>query len=173
MGAPLVLALDLATRSGWALGREQETPRWGVWDLGSAQNGGQGRRLSCLANEIEAVIAVHQPERAVFEAPLVRHDKATRLLTYLCGVVEMVCFEHSLPCEPGNVNSARSMVLGHGFPKSTDPRNPKLPMLLWCQRQGWDVRDDNAADALVLLRYFEMKRAEAKAKAAANRERLL
>lgn len=146
---PLVLALDLSTHVGWALGRDFETPLCGVWTLGKMVTG-LGRIASSLAGELEGTIQVHRPDALIFEAPLPQQKRDTqeiaRLLIGLALVTEMICHEQGVPCTEEFPKTARQLVLGNG-------NVSKDQIVNWCWSMGWSPADDNAADALLLLRY--------------------
>lgn len=148
-GKPIVLALDLSTRVGWAVGRDRETPLYGVIDLGRMSSG-LGRIFSCLAASVENMIAVHQPDAVIFEAPLPQQARDTqqiaRLLIGLAAVTEMVCFEKGIDPTEEFPKNVRKLVMGNGSVN-------KAAIMEWCHAQGWKPQDDNAGDALVLLRY--------------------
>lgn len=144
----LVLGLDLSTRTGWALGRDFEKPRHGVWLLGKMTD--MGRCLSCLAGELEDALTVFRPALVIVEAPLPPQAQTAmstaRLQFGLAGVAQMVCYEADTRCEDVRADEVRKLVLGR-------PRAEKGAIIKWCRAQGWDPAEDNDADALMLLRY--------------------
>lgn len=156
------LALDLSTKTGWALGRsgQNSPPLYGRWVLPRRptlikRDLQIGYRMSCLAAQLTDAIAIHQPTRVVFEAPLHIADGSSRLLINLAGVVEMICDEHDLPCEEANISSVRLLVLGSGRLAARDKTERVMG---FCRDQGWAPVDDNVADALILLRYLQIMR---------------
>ena len=151
----LDFCLDLSTRTGWAAGAPgaNRPPLYGLWVLPRlptmiARDLQIGYRMSCLAAKLEDAIAVHKPDRVVFEAPLHLADGSSRLLIALAGVVEMICCERKIRCEEAHVQAVRALVLGRGRGV-----NPKARVMKFCAEQGWTPADDNVGDALVLLRY--------------------
>lgn len=148
MRSRLILALDLSTHTGWALGRPFEQPQHGVWELGKMSN--LGRCFSCLAAKLEDAISVHQPDACIIEAPLPQQDRDSqqlaRLLIGLAAVAEMIAFERETPITEQFPKEVRKLVFGTA---SVD----KTYIVNWCRGQGWPVVNDNDADALVLLRY--------------------
>jgi Holliday junction resolvasome RuvABC endonuclease subunit len=149
-----ILALDLSLKTGFAVGRDGGRLVWGVWNLGKQDDSGSGLRFSKLAGELEDAITVHAPELVVYEAPAGKRGMGTaRLLLALCGIVEMVSSEAGIRYREEHVGTVRKLVLGHGRPQAAEGAHPKSPMLDWCRAQGWDVESDDAADALILLRY--------------------
>lgn len=153
----LVLALDLSLRTGWAIGRPNEKPRWGVWELGRPDQDGDGRRFSCLASSLEDAFAAFDPDEVIYEAPISRQQTSARLLIGLGAVVEMICSERSIRYCEEHVGTVRKEVIGRGGFRATEDASAsmqaKAAVAAWCTSQGWRVTDDNSADALVLLRY--------------------
>lgn len=157
-----ILALDLSSKSGWALGSPLDKPSSGVWDLRGDGKPDHGRYLSALAGAIERTILSHRPDLVIMEAPMKaqaraavakkrgvpERDSTTRLLHNLCGVVEMICFEQRVRCEEEEVRTVRQAVLGCQ-PKG----DPKVAVMSFCRMLGWAPADDNAGDALVLWEY--------------------
>jgi Holliday junction resolvasome RuvABC endonuclease subunit len=115
---------------------------------------GSGERFSKFAGELEQAIDEHKPTLVLYEAPAGRRGGATaRILFSLCGIVEMIAFEKAVRYREEHVMTVRKLVLGSGRPKIAEGAHPKSPMVDWCRAQGWSVESDDAADALVLLRY--------------------
>lgn len=143
-----VLALDLASSTGWACGVDSGKPRSGVWLLGL--NGQHGHYFSALAARLEDAIATLAPSLIIAEAPLppqrMSSSTVARVLIGLIAVAEMIAYERSVKFVEASCSDARQMVLGR-------PRVPKSAVVAWCRDQGWRPADDNAADALLLLRY--------------------
>jgi hypothetical protein len=104
------------------------------------------------------MLAVARPGLVVYEAPL--PHVAPRMMSSsvntvslqfgLAKVVEMIAYEQSVRCEEASCRDARQKVLGH------QPKDGKAGVIAWCINQGWSPADDNAADALLLLRYRQM-----------------
>jgi len=167
-----ILALDVSTHTGFAVGHHQDNapPLYGTWELGKTDN--LGRLLSCMMNMLEAAIAVHQPSLVIFESPVVKTQTSARALLYLCGAVELACFENGpVECREAAAPTARRLVLGSGqfFKRDGDGAimtnrqgkrlsENKAVAIAWCQSQGWEPQSHDAADALVLLKYAHMMR---------------
>lgn len=148
MPKPIVMALDLSTKCGWAVGRDGVAPEYGVWHLGPMSN--LGRCFSCLAGSMQAAIADYGVDEVVVEAPLPQQPGDSQnlalLLIGLCAVAFMIAYESELPPVTKIMPSqARKLVLGKGHAK-------KDHVMAWCKDRGWNPVDDNCADALLLLR---------------------
>lgn len=142
-----VLALDLATVTGWAAGDTASRPACGSVRL---VGGAPVDRWLALWDWLDAAITIHDPREIVFEAPLVRSDNAARTLIGLSVVVELVARERSVRCTESNIAHTRKQIIGRGtFPKG----EAKGAVVAWAKAEGFDPPDDNAADALVLWHY--------------------
>jgi hypothetical protein len=151
------LALDLATRSGWAFGSPGCRPACGSIDL--PRGGGTaalGAVNAALADALGDLLKMHKPTRLIFEAPAMhmagRSPHTARLLIYLAGVTELVAYRWSLPCFEAQVQTVRAKLAI----KRREGEQWKPAVIRWCQAQGWQPRDDNQADALALLAYSHL-----------------
>ena len=164
-----ILALDLATRVGWAHGEDYQLPRYGLLDLG-AQNS-LGRRMSCLARFIEDFSSVSRPTMIVFEAPIAKMQTSARGLIYLAGVVEMTGDELGIPVREELPQTARKLVLGNGAffardaggkvirdAKGKMTSETKSAVMAWAQSNGWTPATHDVGDALLLLRAAHIMR---------------
>lgn len=143
-----VLALDLSTRVGWAVGRDFEAPAHGVWVLPRMAD--LGACFSALAASLEDAIAVMRPDTVIMEAPLPPQAQTAmntaRLQFGLAAVTEMICHEREVPCEEAAAYEVRKLVMGKA-------RVEKDAVVAWCRAQGWSPAEHNDADAMALLRY--------------------
>lgn len=148
-----LLALDLATNTGWCCGSSKSKPRIGSVRL---EGNGIGERGCHLIDWMDDHVSVFNPQMIVFEAPLPRglHSgiNAGRIALGLAMAVEMFCYRRAIPCHEGNVNAARKAVLGKGNAKKPD-------CMAFCRAAGLDPPDEDASDAWVLWRYGIIERA--------------
>lgn len=154
-----VLALDLATRTGWAFARPG-TPAHGTVHL--PRGGGPGSLGSVnasLADALGDLLKLHDPRVIVFEAPAMhmagRSPHTARMLIYLAGVVELVAYRWSIPVFEAQVQSVRKTL---GITKGPTDKDWKAGVIRWCRAQGYAPGDDNQADALALLAYWKAVR---------------
>ena len=138
-----VMALDLATRTGLAVGEPGSTPVGASADF-SRYSG--GARYAALSDWLADQIAVHRPIIVVAEAPVMAMEHAHRTALMLIGmlaVAELTAaragISHEVVILP--VSSVRLHFCGSGSAKKSD-------VMLECHRRGWRPRDDNAADAM-------------------------
>lgn len=143
-----VLALDLATTTGWAVdppgpARRDAKPINGALVLSWDDNDfGPGyERFACW---LEDAITVHAPDVLAFEAPVPRGDKrgfnAGRILLGLAAITELVATRmHVMPYE-AHIQTVRKHFVGNGGADKAD-------VGFRCRALGWDVRTNDAADA--------------------------
>lgn len=146
-----ILALDLATRIGWAyVPTVGDEPRSGVKQLPVGARG-IGHFLDEAEQWVVSVCEVMGPETVVFEAPFVgpagraNLDTARKLLGLAC-IAELVCFRKGITVYEQHNATVKKWFAGHG-------RADKAAMIAACRKHGWNPSDDNEADALALLAY--------------------
>jgi hypothetical protein len=154
MDEKTILALDLAARTGWAIGRVGDRdPLSG--SLRFAKPGASlGMVFSTCRAWVRDLVLLHQPDVIVFESPMTpshmsgRTNATTiRLLVGLAAVVEEATF--GCDVREAKVIDVRRHFIG-GNPKRVEA---KLKTIMACRRLGWSPCDDNAADALALWHY--------------------
>lgn len=175
----LLLALDIATCTGWALGDPLvhrvasgalEVASGGAWPKprsGVRRSAAAGTRLGValdrFARDWERVLGQHRPGWVAYEMPIMGGKSANlqtvRLLNGMVGEIERLCVVLGLPAPIEVQNgSIKKHWTGSGKAKKPD-------MVAACQRRGWPVTDHNEADALGLFDYMAA-RIQAKGQAA-------
>lgn len=144
----VVLALDLATRSGWACGAAGGPPAYGAFVLGGAD---RAARYAALLDWLDDAAKVHAPERIVAEAPMVTGDfrgrDAALLALGFMAHLELWAWDRAMPLQLVHSGTARKGVLGRG---SFERGTAKTVVMDWARREGFSPACDNAADALLL-----------------------
>jgi hypothetical protein len=149
-----ILALDLASCTGWACGSIPE----GVVEHSSYQlpKTGEdvGMFLAYFRKWLESTIARNRPGEVIFESPILP-DKTSistlRKLYSLAGLTELVALDHKLVCREANISEICTHFLCRGYPRKSELR--KKATVAQCRVRGWPTKDDNDADALALLDY--------------------
>jgi hypothetical protein len=148
-----VLALDIATRTGWAVGEPGATPVSG--SIRFANPGAEHEVIFAEALKwVSATIKDHRPDVVVWEAPLVPGFKkgktnanTTRLLYGLPAVIGAVA---RLLCVPDirevEARTVRKFFIGRNPPRALAKKLTKQR----CRDVGWQPSDDNEADALAI-----------------------
>ncbi|GLK86661.1 hypothetical protein [Ancylobacter defluvii] len=148
-----VLALDLSTNTGWAAGDPAGTPRFGTHTLPSTGDD-VGRYLAKHREWLTAFIQVERPQFVVYEAPILpaQTTKATAIkLMSLAGLTELICRDLEVRCFEAHLQSIKKFLAGSG-------RATKPDMIAAARRYGFDVRNDNEADAIGIWGHAVMHR---------------
>ena len=163
-----VLALDVATVTGWAVGPigaaapataleasagiTDPQPLSGTHRIG-IKGTKDGAFFSAYEHWLRDLVAVHAPDYIVYEAPYIstdKHIKTARRLLGMAAITEMTA--HQLGVKVFEANNAT--VRKHFCGKGNAPRGELKRMVQEeCTRRGWVFTDDNEADALSLFDY--------------------
>jgi hypothetical protein len=155
--AETILALDLATTTGWCVGTPGGKPVYGSTRLGSP-GATSGEVFAGFLAWLVDMIRVHDPRVVVYEAPLPpshmrgkTNVNTARRLMGLPAIAEAVAYRMRVPVI---LEATVSDVRQHFIGKRTLPgAEGKLAVKLRCQMLGYSPPDDNASDALALWDY--------------------
>lgn len=148
-----ILALDIATSTGWCCGVPGERPDLGSVELAPGRS--IGERGCALVDWLDDYRAFFAPWLIVYEAPLQRGEhlsvQAGRLALGLAMAVEMYGFRAGIVVREANVQQARKAVIGRGNASKAD---------VWatCCNAGLDPPDYDASDAWLIWRFAAMLR---------------
>ena len=158
MTQALILALDLATRTGWALGRPGDaTPLSGSVRF-AREGASMGAVFAGCRNWLGQFLDEHDDvELIVFEAPMdpmlfvgrPRRPETARQLIGLAAIVEERTYDRGYDVREARVSDIRRHFIGANLKR----RAAKDATIEACRRLGWAPVDDNAADALALWHY--------------------
>lgn len=152
-----ILALDLASVTGWAVGEPGGVPSHGsirFASLGSCHEAVFAAALKWVSD----ICASRSPTMVIWEAPLPTSFKrgntnigTTTLLYGLPAVVGAVAYLRGIY----DIRKADTKDVRNHFIGSNPKRAKAKPMVIrQCRAQGWDVADDNEADALATWHYM-------------------
>jgi hypothetical protein len=155
---PLILGLDIATRCGWASGRVGETPIAGSIRFGSSSSNENVIFAAALDWASSFLQPRPRPDVVMIEAMLPieamqgRTQRAVRdRLAGLHGVIRAVAQLRGVGrIESCTVGDVRGHFIGHRRAKRVDA---KKETMRFCRCMGWEVRDDDAADACAIWSY--------------------
>lgn len=167
-----MLALDLATNTGWALHSPgMERPHFGAWRLpGTARE--VGRRVEALRACIGGLREGYgELSHVVFEAQHVPGRKFNRVLGRMTGGMDMntlhcliglgamtewYAYRIGARCYKVNIGEWRKHFLGKGgnFVDRGQKISPKELAIRQCQQLGWFTDSEDAAEACGILDYF-------------------
>lgn len=137
-----VLFLDISTNLGWCCAPPDGEPRFGTVRLPSTDNN-IGRLLDAFHDWLDGFLDIERPEVVGIEKPISTartHIMTARKLLGLTGHAELVCRWHEVRCVEVQIQHIKKHLAGHGWAK-------KPEMVRAARRYGWQVRNDNEADA--------------------------
>jgi hypothetical protein len=149
---PLVLALDLATESGWALGRPgDDEPMSGTVRFakkGASHNAISGNAIEWLINftkehAIDEAVIEQEVRKSQHWKSSTDSDDVTRGLIWNARGVLFLRGIYKIEMAP--VNTVRKFFLGDG---NMPREEAKYRTVQRCRALCWNPADDNAADAL-------------------------
>jgi hypothetical protein len=149
----VVLALDLATTTGWARGKPGEAPTCGALRFGKPGTE-HCKIFRAYRDWLDAVITP-DVQRVVYESSMVpmimqgrTRIETVRLLVGMAMICEELCCDR-VELREASVSDVRSFFIG-----SNMKREKAKPLVMErCHALGWDCEDDNAADAAALWSY--------------------
>lgn len=152
-----VMALDIATNMGVAVGIAGGAPRaWSV-HLGEAPD---ERRFSRLLTVTAKLLTEHQPDLVAIEAPIGGKMKSNYLIG-LAACARGVCFNRGVRSEVCEISTVRKHFLGKHFTSKHFPGKSlkdakaaiKVQVIARCGMLRWHVEDSDAADACGIWDY--------------------
>ena len=157
-----ILTLDLATQCGWALSGPPvvhlgdrpflrnfygDELAWGTLDLDRGMRMAQLKALEDFLDQVLPYVD-HVLREATYEAP--HRRAAARVLTPMADMVDFKAREYSVESWFIAAATWRKHFLGFGTGKRDDLKEAAKKQ---CALFGWNVTDDNQADALGLMDY--------------------
>lgn len=144
-----ILACDLATATGFAIGDADGEPRYGTLKLPSTGED-VGAFLLAFDCWLRDIVALERPTVLCFEAPIFMSGRTSiqtaRKLMGLASHCEFVCADLRLTCREANIMTVKSFFAGTG-------RASKDDMIAAARRFGWFPKNDNEADSLAVWSY--------------------
>lgn len=153
-----IVALDLATSTGVAVGKPAAAPVHFSVDLGKKQS--EDARFSKALALTDKLIREHQPDLIAVEAA-VGGPKASGFLIGLVACVRGVACNRGVPVELYHLGAIRKHFTGKAwqvrdFPhlsQAAAKKAIKAEVIKRCELLGWHPTTDDEADALALLDY--------------------
>lgn len=165
-----ILTLDQSTRTGWALGADDDLKaKFLFGSFRMPKRDDRGERLVIFRDGLESLIAQYKPDLAGYETPFFPVGNAPekgkeegrgraafnvdtiKFLHNLEGVLIETTARHGIPTESFASSSWRVTALGFGRLPPGSPDDFKALMKKRARQLGYDVADDNEADAIGVL----------------------
>lgn len=152
-----ILALDLASVSGWAVGEPGGTPKHGSVRFASA-GASHEAVFAKAAIWFADIIFEQEPKLIVWEAPLPTSfsrgrttSDTTSLLFGLPAVIGAIAYQQGIY----DIRKAETREVRQHFIGCNPKRAAAKPLTMaQCRAMGWEVADDNEADALAVWSYM-------------------
>lgn len=155
----MILCFDLASVTGCAYGRPGTPPTTLSVDLGKGQ--AENLRFAKALRLVDGMIREHKPDLVVIEAP-VKGPRASPFLIGLVAIVRACCAVRGVPVETYEIATVRKHFIGHNLTSASFQHLPvnrrkaaarkeiKEAVIGQCRALGWDVKNDDEADAAAL-----------------------
>lgn len=152
-----VLALDLASTTGWAVGEPGQLMAHGT--IRFASKGASHEAIFARAFDwLDDKIRTYDPGLVVWEAPLITSflkgnttNDTTTVLYGLPAVMGLCAYRHGIY----DIRKAEARLVRLHFIGENPKRSiAKRLVVRQCAAHGWDVADDNEADALATWSYM-------------------
>lgn len=141
-----ILALDPATKFGWAMGPDIG----GTWNLTPKKGDHPGKRLDRLSNVLGDTILMHKPDLIVYERAIFMGSNRSNALAVqnnILGIVFLAAYHFRKPLEAYSAMTIKKHVTGTGkATKDMVIASVKTRFL----GSGLKIVDDNHADAVAL-----------------------
>lgn len=163
-----VLALDLARLTGWAIGStEHGVESFGTHEFPRVEASALGEYGMAARMTFRRMLAQVAPDLVVFEAPILRSGtiaqrgngksfvktidtpQKLRKIYGLPWELEVECYKARIEVEEANMGSVRAHFLMGKIPRAS--KECKIAVKVMARRRGWNITDDNEADALAVL----------------------
>ena len=140
-----LLALDLGTRTGWAICREDGTVHSGEWNLSSFSRAREGVRFLLFRSALINARKVHGVDRVVYEeVAFVKAQKAAHLYGGWKAILLAWAETHEIPYDGVHTGVLKKFWSGSG-------RAGKQRMIDVARMLGHNPVSDNEADAIAIL----------------------
>lgn len=135
-----ILALDLATKTGWA----HSSGASGVQDFAPRRGDSPGMRWIEFRAWLNRLLDSAPTDVIAYEQAHHRGGAATHVAHSLISAVEVIAAERGIEVTNRHTATIKKHALGSG-------RGDKADMMIAACRRGWSLTDDNECDAMWLL----------------------
>lgn len=134
-----ILALDIATKTGW----RTETSS-GVWDFSKSKRGDSyGMRLIRFKSSIKEILDLEEIDVVVYERPAGMFKSSIIVASEMIGVLIALCEERGIQYTAYSATEIKKFATGKGNAKKQDMIDAAIEL-------GFNPEDDNEADAIHL-----------------------
>jgi len=141
-----ILSIDLGTKTGWAVIDQCGTISFGTWNLKPDRWANLGARCFHLKTNLQDIHKRLDKIDMIIYEEVRRHmgTDAAHCYGALLGALQEFCELNKVACESVPVGTIKKHATGKG-------NASKAKMIEAAKAKGWNVKDDNQADALWIL----------------------
>lgn len=140
----MILALDTATKTGWALIKGGSVYESGVQDFSKKRGESNGAMFLRFRSFLRDIIRQADPEIVIYEQAHHRGGAATEICVNLTGRVQEACAEAGIQYAAIHTASLKKWATGKG-------KGDKAAMIAEAEkRTGKKITSDDEADAILL-----------------------
>lgn len=136
-----ILALDIATTTGWATNTTS-----GTWNLKPNRGESEGMRVVRFKSKVRELIALESVKLVAYERPAGFHKASIMVASEMVGVLKDLCIEVGVELACYSATQIKQHATGKG-----NANKDAMIKAATAQWQNIQIIDDNHADALWLL----------------------
>lgn len=138
-----ILALDIATKTGWKTRTSS-----GVWDLKPNRGESEGMRVVRFKSKVKEIMELEDIDIVAYERPAGFHKSSIMVASEMVGVLKDLCIEKKVELACYSATQIKRFATGKGNAN-------KDKMVDAAVKAGYHPQDDNEADAIHLYRLAE------------------
>jgi Holliday junction resolvasome RuvABC endonuclease subunit len=133
-----ILALDIATKTGW-----KSSTSSGVWDLRPNRGESEGMRVIRFKSKVQDMIRIENINLVVYERVAGMHKSSIIVASEMVGVLKALAIENGIDLACYSAGEIKRFATGKGNAN-------KEAMVEAAIKLGYNPQDDNEADAIHL-----------------------
>lgn len=149
----ILVALDLATHTGCAIGRVDQAPTCTTEVIGE-RGASHGLRFQQVMRLTKRLITQHKPDAVIVEKAIASGpsgaEQRVQLAMGMRACVAGICSMHRVPFHEYPIQSIRKHFFGRGNLKRDAAKGAAMRR---CRELGWNIANDNEADACAAWDY--------------------
>lgn len=138
-----ILALDIATKTGW-----KTRTASGVWDLKVNRGESESMRVIRFRAKVKELIELENIDLIAYERAAGRYKSSIIVESEMIGVLKLLCNELNIDMACYSATEIKKFATGKGNAK-------KEAMIEAAKELGYNPKDDNEADAIHIYRLCE------------------
>ena len=142
-----ILALDIATKTGWATATSS-----GTWDLKPNRGESEGMRVVRFKAKVRELLKLEEITVVVYERPAGIHKSSIMVASEMIGVLKDLCEEQKVHYASYSAKEIKKHATGNG-----NSNKEKMIAAAVLKFPNTTILDDNHADALWLYDLFKIE----------------